>query len=129
MSRSEENELEQMGRVFEQAPYPVFICDTRAELVFANSAAHQLYSSLHKAPHIRQWTSIAELRYPQTGVVLDRYDYPMARALRGEIVSNAVFEVLHLSTQVKQKISIDAHPVYSASGELLGAVSVHHPLP
>jgi PAS domain-containing protein len=125
MSPTGYDEIERLSRVFEKAPYPIFICDPRGELVFANGAATEIYSNLHKSPSIQQWTSIARLREAETGDLLPTDRYPIARALRGEIVSGLVVDVQNLSTKRNYRISIDSHPVYASDGKLIGAVSVH----
>ena len=116
--------LEHVGKVFDAAPYPVFICDTKANIIYANRVALGVYESLNKKTTPQQWPSVTEL-YDNDDKPIPARSYPMMRAIAGEIISDEQYWVVIRNTKERFKINVDAHPIRDDHGKIIGALSLH----
>jgi PAS domain-containing protein len=118
-----EHELEVLARLMQNAPYPVLICNSHGHIVSANDAARSIYGRLQNSDSMRDWTKIAEVR-DVNGRQLRPHEYPLHRALLGQVVNDEAFTVITADTRSVKKIRVTAHQLRDGD-RLVGAISLH----
>ena len=114
--------IDKLASLLDTAPYGVIIGDPQGRMIFINKFAVQLYGQIHKSKSPQDWPKHAQA-YSQ-GKKLVASEYPLYRALRGEIISEMELEIMGHDTGNRFVIAVNAHPLQE-DGELIGAMSIH----
>ncbi|MEO6119723.1 MAG: PAS domain-containing protein [Terriglobales bacterium] len=113
--------IDTISRLMELAPYGVYICDADSNVVFANQIGRKFYGSILKQSGAAEWVKLGEM-FTLDGVLVLPADFPMSRAIRGEIVHEMQYEIRKGKESVR--VAISAHPLHE-DGKIVGAMSIH----
>lgn len=116
-------ELEVLSRLMQNAPYPVVICNAEGDVVSANDAARAIYGKPREGSANKAWTKVAEVRDAR-GRALRPHEYPLNRALSGQVVNDEPLTVVHPDTGKTRKVRVTAHQLRDGD-RLIGAVTIH----
>lgn len=114
--------IDKLASLLDSAPYGVIIGDTGGRMLFINKFAIQLYGQIHKSKSPKDWPTHAQAY--SNGRKLGAHEYPLSRALRGELVSEMELDIVGHDTGKRFVIAVNAHPL-NEDGELIGAMSIH----
>jgi len=114
--------IDKLASLLDTAPYAVIIGDPKGRMLFINKFAMQLYGDIHKSKSPQDWPTHATAF--SNGEKLKPNDYPLIRALKGELVSEMELDVVGHDTGKRFVIAVTAHPLHE-DGELIGAMSIH----
>ncbi|WP_412753078.1 ATP-binding protein [Krasilnikovia sp. M28-CT-15] len=102
----------------------VLACDTSGRLVLFNQALRQFFGDEGAAVPVQHWPDQFVMRHPD-GVPLTAEELPLARALAGQHVSQAGLKAYD-RTGRPAWFTVNARPIRSPDGTLLGAVAAVH---
>ena len=114
--------IDKLASLLDTAPYGVIIGDPQGRMIFINKFAVQLYGQIHKSKSPQDWPKHAQAY--ANGKKLLASEYPLFRALRGEIISEMELDVMGHDTGNRFDIVVNAHPLHE-EGALIGAMSIH----
>ncbi len=118
--REQESAQKLLEAVVRQMPGGVVIADATGARVFANERAEKILGFPILGDRSLQEAASA-LRHPD-GSPIAGQDYPLARALRGQSVTDEEFVVTHPDGS-RRTLATSAAPVLDSEGGLIGAVS------
>ena len=105
----------------EPAPYGVYICDAAGNIVFANQVGRNFYARITKQSAASEWVKLGEM-FTLDGHQVPPSQFPMSRALRGEVVAETAYEIERDGRRFR--VDISAHPL--REGDVtIGAMSIH----
>lgn len=110
-------------RLLQHAPYAVFICNTRGEMVYYNDSARAMYGKLDQYPTPDKLAAHVDLRNDGKRVKRGA-EFPLFRALRGAVVSEERFSVSIGEGTQPFAICVSAHPIMDGEN-VIGAFSIH----
>lgn len=119
------NAIDTISRLMEPAPYGVYICDAAGNVVFANQIGRSFYGDLLKHPEAAEWVKLGEM-FTAEGQPVPPKQFPMSRAVRGEIVHETQYEIRKGNGSFK--VAISAHPLLEGE-KIIGAMSIHRYAP
>lgn len=104
-------------------PVALAVADESGRLAFISPALQEMLGRPFEPLHHSTWVTEYGLRAEDGVTPLGTHEVPLARALRGEVVTDAVVAVLppHLP-RITRYARCNASPVLSASGAVVGAV-------
>ena len=114
-----------LDTIFEAMVDGVFVCDTEARIVHVNAhGAAQIGLSVEQAlqPIAAYASTHRFIALDGTPMSLD--EYPLLRALRGEIQSNLRCIIRQYDTGREVPVSVSSAPIRDQQGRISGAVSV-----
>lgn len=90
-------------------------------VVFANHVGRTFYSNILKQSGAKEWVKLGVM-FTADGKSVPPDQFPMSRAVRGEIVHEAQYEI----RQGKESfnVAISAHPLFE-DDKIIGAMSIH----
>jgi hypothetical protein len=118
---SHKDAIETLSRLMEPAPYGVYICDAKGNVVFANQVGRAFYADILKRSDSHEWVTLGEM-FTTDGASVPPPQFPMSRALRGEIVPEMEYEICREGKSFR--VDISAHPLQEG-GRIIGAMSLH----
>ena len=113
--------IDTIARLMEPAPYGVYICDAAGNVVFANHVGRTFYANILKQASAETWVNLGEM-FTADGRPVPKDQFPMSRAVRGEVVPEAEYEIRRAGERVR--VTISAHPLLEG-GLTIGAMSIH----
>jgi signal transduction histidine kinase/CheY-like chemotaxis protein len=118
-------ELARFQAVLRQMPFAVIVAEApTGRVVFSNAEAERIY----RAP-LRQPASVDE--YPQAaafrvdGRPYEPSEYPIVRALRGEVISGEEMDIIH-KDGTHCPVLVNAGPVRDEAGQIVAAVGTFY---
>ena len=114
----------QLLTVLEQSPFGIVIAEAPSgRFRFLNAKVAELFGESTMSEAIDDY-SVAHSGFHSDGRVVQPHEWPLARALQGEVVPNEVIEIEHQRTGQRFEISINAAPVRDAEGRITAAVAM-----
>jgi two-component system, cell cycle sensor histidine kinase and response regulator CckA len=109
-----------LSQVLEALPLAVWLVDKQGQVVLSNPASQQLWGVTH-----RPVTDFGEYSawWPDTGETVQREEWGVLRAIRGEISVNEEMMIETFDGEHKTILN-SATPIWDPSGEIVGAVNV-----
>jgi PAS domain S-box-containing protein len=108
-----------------QLAVPVFLVDSRGDVIFLNEPAEQLlgirWDDLEELP-FEQWTTQFRARHPN-GAAMKVEDMPLAHAVLHRRPAHGALRVTG-SDGVDRVIEVTAFPLEGSRGRLIGAVAM-----
>ena len=104
-------------------PVGVWVADADGKIIMVNNAAAEIYGGTAPVADSVEEYAVYKLYWPEKGERVLPRSYPLARALRGELVKDIVFDFERFDgTQGTQIAS--AAPISDANGAIIGGVAV-----
>jgi PAS domain-containing protein len=104
---------------------PVFITDTKGNLIFYNEPAEGFlgnrFEETGEMP-VEQWSTIFK-PLDDEGIVLPPEELPLVKTLRDAYPYHKSFQIESLMGKI-QKISVTSYPIIGRNGNFLGAVAI-----
>lgn len=104
---------------------PVFITDTKGNLVFYNEPAEEVlgkrFSETGEMP-VEMWSTIFK-QTDDAGNLIPPDDLPLVRTLRNALPYHKTFWIESLNGK-KEKISVTSYPIIGRAANFLGAVAI-----
>ena len=104
---------------------PVFITDTKGNLIFYNEPAEQLLGSRFEDAgemKVETWSKVFK-QQDEDGNLLPPESLPLVRTIRDQYPYHKTFFIESLQGKF-EKISVTAYPIIGRSGKFLGAVAI-----
>jgi phosphoserine phosphatase RsbU/P len=102
----------------------VVVADLDGRCLLANPAARRLLATDFADVPAAQWTSVFGCLLPDMVTPCPPQDMPLARALRGEVVSNLELLMVNLWAPEGMWLSVNGTPIRDAQGNIEGGVVV-----
>lgn len=117
------NEL--MGSVIQSLPDGVVVADTEGRFLAVNEAARRIVGgSRNRAVSRHEWSDVYGLYVPGTDRLYPSEELPLARAIRGEEVSETEIQIRNDRLSLSSWASVTGAPIRDSRGRLLGGVAV-----
>lgn len=115
------SQLEVLRSLFENTDEPIVICNAAGEIILFNAAARKIYG--HPRTHVLREVQQSVRTYVADGSrMLALHERPISRALQGEDVRDFPLQIQPVLGP-RRDLLIDAHPLRSDQGEIIGAVA------
>ena len=104
---------------------PVFITDTKGNLIFYNEPAENVLGSRFEETGemaVETWSTIFK-QSDDDGNILPPDQLPLVRTLKNAVPHHKTFWIESLKG-VREKISVTAYPIIGRSSKFLGAVAI-----
>jgi PAS domain S-box-containing protein len=116
---------EELAAVLEQLPSGVVVVDQQGRPLLTNHAARELLGGLSSGSRsLIDPPVAAELREADSGRRASHDSTPLARALRGELVTGEEYFMAHAEDAEAVRLRVSGIPLRTTSGAITGAVSV-----
>jgi len=102
----------------------LLLANSDGEIVIFNRAAQEMFGPLTNERSPDDWSSTYGLFLPDQQTLFPSQELPLARAIRGEYVTDVEVFVRPLQSQEGRWISISGFPVVDTSSEITGGVVV-----
>lgn len=117
------NEL--MGSVIQSVPDGVVVADTDGRFLAVNEAARRIVGGpRNRAVSRHEWSDVYGLYVPGTDRLYPSDELPLARAIRGEEISETEIEIRSDRLSLSSWASVTGAPIRDSRGRLLGGVAV-----
>lgn len=117
------NEL--MGSVIQSVPDGVVVADTTGRFLAVNEAAKRMVGGTrNRAVSQDEWSDVYGLYVPGTDRLFPNEELPLARAIRGEEVSETEIQIRNDRLSSSSWASVTGAPIRDRRGRLLGGVAV-----
>ena len=104
---------------------PVFITDTKGNLIFYNEPAEEIlgrrFEDSGEMP-VEQWSTVFKPMDEQ-GLLIAPDDLPLVKTLKDAFPYHKTFRIESLQGK-SQKISVTSYPIIARTGKFLGAVAI-----
>lgn len=127
VAEASERRRAQLDALLEALPIAILMADAQGKIVKTNPALHQLWPG--PAPQIGAHAEFASWRgwwadgSSRDGTPVAAHEWPMARALAGEEVKQAVITLQTVNNGERRTNVISSAPVRDAKGEVIGGVA------
>jgi len=121
---SSQNQLGLLHFVLDNMVEGVIVCDRNLRLVQCNRGARAMLGADLKGWHLRDAADRIQLLAAVGAQPLAAEDFPLARATRGEAVSNAQYLLRAPEAPAELWIEVFARPVKTDDGAILGGMAV-----
>jgi PAS domain-containing protein len=104
---------------------PVFITDTKGNLIFYNESAEEILGTRFEETgelKVGEWSTLFK-PMNEKGKSMAADDLPLVKTLKNQRPYHKVFFIESLKG-VKQKISVTAYPIINRASKFLGAISI-----
>jgi len=104
---------------------PVFITDTKGNLIFYNEPAEQILGTRFEDTgemKVETWSTIFK-QQDDEGNLLPPEKLPLVRTLRDQYPYHKTFWIVSLMGK-SEKISVSSYPIIGRAGKFLGAVAI-----
>jgi len=112
--------------IFQNVPWGIVVADQQGRLLFCNPAAEKILGVGLLEPPPDTCSSLAGWFLPDRRTLLSSDQLPMARAIRGEELTDEVFFVRTSSRESGVWIRVDAWPLTGSDEALSGGVLMLH---
>jgi PAS domain S-box-containing protein len=113
-----------LQRVIDSLDDGVVVSDVDGRCLLANPAARRLFATDFVNVPAAEWTSVFGCLLPDMVTPYPPQDMPLARALRGEVVSNLELLMVNLWAPEGMWLSVNGTPIRDARGNIEGGVVV-----
>ncbi|MGF1488610.1 MAG: PAS domain S-box protein [Prochloraceae cyanobacterium] len=121
-----ENQLERkkqfMRAMLDNLSDGIVACNSQGELTLLNRSTEKFHGLPAKAISPERWSEYYSLHLADGKTLMEKTEVPLYRALQGESVKGVEMTIVPKSGKIRHIIA-NADPIYSSSGEKLGAVA------
>ncbi len=100
----------------------LILANSDGEFVIFNRAAQEIFGSLSNERSPKEWSSTYGIYLPDQQTLFPAAELPLAKAIRGEYVTDVEMFVRRVQTEEGRWISISGFPVVDISSEITGGV-------
>ncbi len=100
----------------------LILANPQGEFVIVNQAAERIFGRLTNEESCEQWSSTYGLFLPDQQTLFPNEELPLARAIRGECVSDVEVFVRRSPTSERRWVSISGYPVVDNSEKIKGGI-------
>ena len=116
-----------MEAVYEQMTDGVFVADVNGRLLFSNSSAERIFGVGHTGSNIEDLCKGIQMFSLDNDAAVPAVEFPLARAIRGEVVSDVELFIGKKKNMDGVFVRISAWPLQTDDGgQIYGGVSVVH---
>jgi signal transduction histidine kinase/DNA-binding NarL/FixJ family response regulator len=101
-------QIEALSSVFDGIPLAIFVCDGNGKLTFSNRAACDLIGLVNGATPPKGWADALNLYSLHSNSRITPDQFPLFRALNGEVIRNAEFLVIPRSGAQQRDFLVNA---------------------
>jgi PAS domain S-box-containing protein len=119
-----QEEVEIWRAIFENSPDGLLVADKEGKVLFSNPAAERLLGVSAQDSNPAAWRSGSGVHFPDRVTAYPPGDLPLARAMRGETVTDEVIFLQNAHRLAGAWVSVSSWPLRDSTGSVCGGVAI-----